>query len=462
MKENKLVILIFTIMSLGMFSVLYALGYSGGFYLEERELSLVVFGIVFCIFLGLYFIKIKPASLTTLFFVSFSVFMFGRYFAKLMYFDADIFSLNFFYSYSLGQAEATQLTLYLTILIISIFLGVLIRAATTSALKFSLLDGFNDLKNKNIWFFTCAILAFISYVYTIIGNFLLALDYGYLSLYSAQAESYSGANFSKTFFYVMLGLSFAFNMKKEKKLLIFGVAIVGLLSLFSGQRSAFIVSLLLFLWIYGKKYDLGWIRVAIYMFAFFVVLITLGVFSARELDVNFQDGIINVFLKFIYDQGISLMVFDVSTKIDEYPLLATIQNFIPGASKIASFFYDVSSYEVHYANYLAYSLDSYAYLKGQGLGWSLPGTFYIWSQGNIVFLILLSIVFGYALRMLDDKSYSSRFFEGMIASIFASIILLPRGQFSNVIPGIIYFYVFYIIFKSFFFARKKVKILQAE
>ncbi|WP_279636830.1 O-antigen polysaccharide polymerase Wzy [Pseudomonas aeruginosa] len=153
--------------------------------------------------------------------------------------------------------------------------------------------------------------------------------------------------------------------------------------------------------------------------------------------------------KFLYDQGISLMVFDVSTKVSDYPLVATIQNFVPGASRLASIFYDLRMQDVSYADYLAYHLDPVTYLGGLGLGWSLPGTFYIWSFEQVFLFSAFSACFGFLLKTLDNKTLSSSFFLGLAACLVSVIIILPRSQFSNVIPLAIYFCVFFPVFSAF-------------
>ncbi|MCV0359372.1 hypothetical protein KUC90_33000, partial [Pseudomonas aeruginosa] len=53
------------------------------------------------------------------------------------------------------------------------------------------------------------------------------------------------------------------------------------------------------------------------------------------------------------------------------------------------------------------------------------------------------------LKTLDNKTLSSSFFLGLAACLVSVIIILPRSQFSNVIPLAIYFCVFFPVFSAF-------------
>lgn len=407
------------------------------------------------LFLSLVFTAVilapsKPGSLTSLFFISCFVFLFGRFIGHVFFGLDDIFSIGFFAHYTLNEHEASRLSLILSMFMLSILIGVYLRAfffcnwtiRPFVNLHVALPEGFSL---RRVVFFLFALSSSALYSYSALDSFITSRVFGYLALYSSQGELYSGSSFVRPYFFVMLGLSFAFGVKLEKKILLITLAFSSILFLLAGQRSVFVSTMFLFIWIYAFYRGLSWTKAVLFLLATFFSLMLLGTFSQRA-SIAGQEGVYGFIANFFFIQGISMMVFDVSVRVSDYPLLAFFQSFIPGSSRIYSFFYEVRSYDIHYADYLAYTLDSEAFYRGQGLGWTLPGSFYIWSGGMLGIFSLFSVAFGYCLRLVDEISGKSRFWTGAVVCLLPTMILLPRSQFSFLIPLFIYYFIFYLIF----------------
>ncbi|HCF6816365.1 O-antigen polysaccharide polymerase Wzy family protein [Pseudomonas aeruginosa] len=444
--------LLFGFLILVFLFVCYFFSFDVSSYVDELSIAFIVLALFVYIFLSFLSLGFKPTSLTVLFFVSTAVFIFGRFFSKILNPDVDIFAIDFFATYKLTPYDGVRLGFLSMIFLFSMYMG----AVLGRDIKFKLGSSggveeggghFSPMLRMVIFFLVviiCSINLYVEY-----RNYVISSSDGYLSLYSFQGEAYAGGKFFKSLFYIALGLSYSFCLEREKKIIILSLFVMGLLSLLAGQRGGFVISLFMLLWAYGINHKVSWFGVLAAFSLFFLSLVLFGSLSARSLAVNLDSGWLGFVSKFLYDQGISLMVFDVSTKVSDYPLVATIQNFVPGASRLASIFYDLRMQDVSYADYLAYHLDPVTYLGGLGLGWSLPSTFYIWSFEQVFLFSAFSACFGFLLKTLDNKTLSSSFFLGLAACLVSVIIILPRSQFSNVIPLAIYFCVFFPVFSAF-------------
>lgn len=415
-------------------------------YMEVRHLSYVVFLSLAYVFLTFVMSGYRAASVTILFFISLVVFIYGRYIAFLLSPEVDIFVVDYFADYQLDETDSARLTFMVLIFLFSFFYGVLLASGCDHS-KFAKPHSVPKLSRflSPVFLVLTLVICAVN-IYTGYLEYRLVSSEGYLSLYSFQGEAYSGGKFYSTLFYVIFGISYSYSLKREKTIMIISLAIVGVLSLLAGQRSGFVMALLALVWAYGVRSRLSWVAVFGLLFLCFISMVFLGSLSARNLGVEVDQGFFTFVSGFLYNQGISLMVFDVSMNISDYPIFALLQSFFPGISKVGSLFFDLKMQDVSYADYLAYTLNPEMYIKGQGLGWSLPSTFYVWSFGNLILFVALSMGFGYLLRLIDVKSFERPFFLGLCACLISSLVILPRSQFSNVIPLAFYFGVFYTLF----------------
>lgn len=409
-------------------------------FINSYALSVIVVLTILVSFLSFYILGFSPTSLPVLFLVSISVFLCGRYFYVVIGGDLDIFNISFFTYYSLVDADKLRLTSYILIMILFFTQGAII---TKKDRYVSFDENYYHLgkKTENLIFLVGIVIASI-YLFSSFSQLITSLSSGYLSLYSEQSQGFSGSNLNRTFFFVFLGLCFLFSLNRLKKIFIIVIFISALSSLISGQRGGAVTVFLFLVWVYGLENKISWFKSLIFMVIIFLVLQSLSLLSSREIETS--SNILAVVKDFLYKQGISLMVFDASTKLDSYPMLPFFQSFIPGVSTISSFFVSLNSADVSYAGFLANHLNPTAYENGQGLGWSLPSYFYIWSSGNLLLYCIYSFLFGYIIGLFNARVKEYKFYLGLMACLTTSLLFLPRNQLSTVVPLAIYFYVIYI------------------
>ncbi|MDC4861984.1 O-antigen polysaccharide polymerase Wzy, partial [Acinetobacter baumannii] len=65
------------------------------------------------------------------------------------------------------------------------------------------------------------------------------------------------------------------------------------------------------------------------------------------------------------------MVFDISLKYSDYPVLGYLKVILPGVQVLYSFFGVNERKDFNWSSYVVYNENISAYLNGNGLGWSL-------------------------------------------------------------------------------------------
>ena len=172
----------------------------------------------------------------------------------------------------------------------------------------------------------------------------------------------------------------------------------------------------------------------------------------READS--YTGIRESIAQFLYGQGVTLLVFFEAMKIESYPALAYIQNFIPGTSTIYSFFDEVYRYQNNFGYYLGYMLNEQAYNDGYGLGWSVYADIYLFSLRNPILYVGGCVSISFLINVLDFKSYRNSFYLFLILVLIQPILFLPRSGLNTVIPLIFYSIVIYFTLMKFFVYKK--------
>lgn len=417
--------------------------------IENIQYSYYILSLYSCLtivlsFCVIYVLGHKATSLFSLFLITYAVFLLGRFFYFLIGGDQEIFYISYFVYYTLNSEEALKVTLYVASVVPFMTAGWLL---TTEKNKINY--EFSDYEITNsakfiLWLFIFSSVSII--LLKSASGLINVLSGGYHVLYQNQGESYQASGFSRTFFYCIIGLTFSFGNRLQIKFIIFSLLILGVMLIVSGQRGGFVTILLFLLWVYGINNRVSWLSLLKYMAIFIVLLMTMSFISFRALDT--EASVFNFLESTLYSQGFSMMVFDASTKVDEYPLLPLLQSFIPGASRIASLFIDMDSSMVSYGGYMASELNRGAYENGQGLGWTIPSSFYVWAQGNIFIYWNLAFLFGCVFGLLEKKSFKNKFYFGLVASLAINLFFLSRDQFSSIFPQIIYFSIFYVFFVS--------------
>ena len=153
----------------------------------------------------------------------------------------------------------------------------------------------------------------------------------------------------------------------------------------------------------------------------------------------------NILAKILYDMGTTFIVLPFGSYITDWPSIALVQNFIPMASRLASFFVNFNPYEANLANFLGYNLNQDLYWKGVGLGWTVVMDFSIYAQGNIILLVLFAIMFGGLLRNLDSFTEINSVKYGLVTTIILPLGFLYRSGLFSVVPLALYFVIMLLI-----------------
>ncbi|HCT3120671.1 TPA: O-antigen polysaccharide polymerase Wzy [Morganella morganii] len=449
---NQIISLIFLLL-FGTFSVTL-------YYLElDIDVSSTIWSLLFISFCGIVFglkkiNRISLLSAQSLFTLTIMLFLGGRFFSQIFILEPiEIFQLNFFAHYTLSSLDATKLFLLLLIGIsyseAGQYFALLTQRSSTQTYKMQLIG---CLPKQLLWIYILVALGGLLYIINV--KLQLVLQHGYLGLYKAQSsETYSSQleSILNTLFWICMGLTLSYGNKKQKKILILMFLIYAASALLLGARSLFGTFILFSLWLYGdfgrKKFSS--IKFIIIAIIFILSVNALLISTGLRGSVASDSSLLKTLHTFFYNQGITLMVFDVSMRVENYPIIAYFQSVFPGASYIASFLTTTPVHEIHFGSYLSYSLNSEYYKAGNGVGWSIFSDIYLYSNRNIVFYSLLFFLWGWLLTKLEKASTTNFFIRGLAITLIPKILFVARASLSTIIPLAIYYIViagiFYLI-----------------
>ncbi|HEQ1859762.1 TPA: O-antigen polysaccharide polymerase Wzy [Providencia alcalifaciens] len=427
-------ILIYTLL-IPFFLLIYFIQYTEAAFIMPYFFLLIVISIL--LFNNISGIYIN--STYSLFIISFLVFIGGRFIAYILDGSFELYRMDFFISYVLTEKEALNLMTYVILGIIFIDLGYKLFFVSGAT--------FSNIKINHSWLMSFSLFALLLsplFIIELLMNIKGAISGGYLSSKLWQASTYSLplSSFAQTIFGIAFGYSMVSGYKKKYFLAIFIFTVIA--SLIIGARGPIITAIFLYLWARGNNGNKK-INIIKIFSLFFLLLILVSYFiqiysfrsNSQELEMNF----IKFISEFFYSQGISLMVFDASMKITDYPILAYLQSIIPGSSAIASLFLPVEYYMTGFHHYMAKTLDSNLFNEGFGLDWTLLSDFYVFGAENIIGFSILAFLFG-ALFSLLQNSTKYDFWLILLYALFTRLIFLPRSTLSIIIPFIIYFIFF--------------------
>ncbi|MFA0062719.1 O-antigen polysaccharide polymerase Wzy [Vibrio breoganii] len=389
-----------------------------------------------------YFIGLHLNSTYSLFLVSFGVFIGGRYFAYLLDNSLLLFDMHFFISYNLNNIEAIELMSYLILGVC--FLDIGYKSAMLSGKTFSNISIDHDWMRK---FCILSLLLSPIFIVEMLMSLKGALSGGYLTskLYQAQSYNFPLSSLAQTIFGIAFGYSMVFNYRK--KVFIAILIYVMLSSLLIGARGPIITGMFLYIWMKGKNGEqkVGVIKIlSLGLLAIVAISYFIQMYSFRANGEGFDIELGNYITHFIYEQGISVMVFDVSMKVDDYPILAYFQTFIPGASALASIFFPVEYYMTGFQHYMARALDPDLFNAGFGLDWTLFSDFYVFGGENLLGFCIVAFGFGALLAFLQNSTIHG-FWLVLLFSLFTRLMFLPRSSLSTIFPFVIYFCVFVVL-----------------
>lgn len=396
----------------------------------------------------------KKINLFFLFFLTFGLFIGGSFWASVFNRDLTPFEPTFYYDYYINYDRKIDIVTYVMCFMVMSTLGYIY--AHNWKIRSNQRPHVNRIQKRRInKLLTLISIPFGLFIIGFSLKFVIeGLQGGYLTHFlGAQNNEYSGSSLQSVIIQwstILLGLAVAFGSKRNKRVYIIFYAIQAMANLFVGSRSTFGVLLLLLLWLYSDFHKVNLKKIFIGLGGSLVLLLFLFSLSIRQMDKE-QLPVFESIMAFIYVQGMSVMVFDTSRLITDYPLLPYFQCFIPGSSFIYGHLFTdhLNPWETTFTNYMCYSLNAEMFSNGYGLGWSILADLYIFSQQELVIFMLLSVCWGILIGNLEIRTQNNLFYRYVSVALSTSIMLLPRGGFNSFFPLLIYICVFWMILNFF-------------
>lgn len=427
---------------------LFCLCMAGGIstFSDDISLSAVSWSAIFCGFALFLTITrtlggMSPTSLYALQFYAICLFIGGRFAAFLMSPDQNPFEMTFFVTYSLDDAGINRLMSLIIGAISAMEFGACI--VTSRKIRFEGDNGLFSLLEvtspalKSMLFVVVPLV-----VVSLYESYTLVRDYGYLGLYLGQTTDQSSVvkSIATTLAFALMGLAVAYGDRLSRRAYFFVYFAMAVINLLYGARGGFVTFILFTIWIatdFGaRKIGFGKIFACFAGIGVFVIYFMNAVSARGEGSV--EGSMLDNVSGLLYDQGVTLMVFDLSTKTHDYPWVPYIQNFLPGVSFLVNIFSTLRPQDAGFSKYLSYVNNSDAYDDGYGLGWSLFGDLYVYAQGNWVVFVLLAVLIGYGIAKAEALARHKPLIKALLVSAAPSIMFLPRAGLNSVFPLIIY------------------------
>lgn len=441
--------LIFYIFLFLLIAVFYILTTNNPIVLTDYGWSCVFIFYIVIVYLFRYVNKINLIGVYSLFYFTTIIFICGRFFSIFLGYHESLFSIDFFSYRVLNDLEKNRLIFFVFLILVSLELGLYFSKLTLNKTIVKRDD--SGLNEPILWI--------IFLIITIVLLFSLpdvvsrVISFGYLALHQGQADGYSFGILEKvtTLLYVLLGFALTQENKFLKKSVICVLILYSTLFMVMGSRGTFVCTLLFLLWVnydYGTK-SVNPIKFFSYLsvIAFFLITV-FSLISLRTKDLTISnEGTIDSILKLLYDQGITLMVFNEVFYLDKYPVLPMIQNFIPGSVFIASKLGLADADNISYGNFLASNLNYSLFEDGYGLGWSVFSDLYVMSFGTHALFGFFVILFSFFLNFTESMINKSIFWKILVISTLPALLFLPRSGLYTYIPLMYYVFVLYLLAK---------------
>lgn len=455
-----LLITISTFLFLGLI-VLSLYYFSIEIYFNSLQWGILFLLIATCVIFFKKINNVSNLSIQSLFIFTVFLFLGGRFLSVFFVnADVDIFKLDFFVTYKLSHFDSTQLFLLVIIGIVFSETGQYIAIYNKRKVRV-------PIHHKSLISSTPQILSLLLILMAIIVLYILAIkwvaviQYGYLGLYKFQANvNYSSRLDASllTLFLLSFAVIFANGSSIQKKLSLIIYSIYSFNILLMGARGEFVVFLLLILWIYGDfgRKSISYVKAVIIALILFMFLNQLLLLSGMRSSVTSDSNLFLSIHKFLYDQGITLMIFDASMKQPDYPTLSYFQTLLPAASKISSLFTDTPGHYIHFSHYLAYALNEDFYRSGNGLGWSIFADLHLLSGRHVAVYALFFLIFGWIITKIESIAKTSNFLVGLIILLANGTFFIARSSLNIILPIIIYYSLFSILLTILIFILNKI------
>lgn len=445
--ENYKYSLFFYILVFIFLVFLYIFSINDPISLTDYWWSFIFIFYIFIVYFFRYANKINLISVYSLFYFTTLIFLCGRFFSIFLGYSEELFSMDFFSYRILNDYEKNRLMLYVFLILVSLEVGLYLSRIIFKKEKDKKINLY--LNTYILWFiFSIVSIILIISLPDVFNKVLLS---GYLAIHQGQADGYSFGILGKvtTLLYALLGFALVHNNKNLKISVIAVLIIYSILYMIIGSRGTFVCTLLFLLWAY---YDYGNKSVNLFkLFSYIVAIVFFlisffSLISLRAKDITISNqGLKDSILNLLYEQGITLMVFNEVFYLDKYPLLPMIQNFIPGSIFIASKLDLADPYNISYGNYLASSLNSSLFEDGYGLGWSVFSDLYVISFGIYFIFGLFVILFSLFLNFTELMLNRSMFWKILVISTLPALLFLPRSGLYTYFPLMYYVFILYLL-----------------
>ena len=406
--------------------------------------------------LGLFTIWISAKRRLTpyiLFYLTCGLFIGGRFFAVGFGYDEEsIFQPTFFYSYYVDNNRKIELMRY----VIGFFLMNIIGFVISKSISINKLKHIDfPLKTITISHIN-TILRFLFPIFMLItvyysgSDLIRVLKGGYLALYiGRQTDSYSaGASIFLALNNAFFGIAMGYGDKKVQKWYILLFVIRALVEIIIGSRRSFGAMLLVFLWMWSSQRKVSTKRLGLALLGCCAFLILVASFSIRALTPN--STMLNydkLAYSFLYSQGITLMVFDSSRLIYDYPVIGYFNNLFPGTNAVYNLFSTKVLYpqDIDWSNWMCYQFNSKLFSDGAGLGWSIMSDLYMYANRTYLFFLILSAFWSFFVGIWERVSEFSRFLKSWLFMVIMSVVIIPRSSMGSIFPHVYYLLIFFTI-----------------
>lgn len=430
--------------------------------LSDYQWSCIFVSLMVVIYLLRYVNKINIVSLYSIFFLTTVFFIGGRFIAVFLgNISEPIFEIDFFVYHRLNNSEASILFYWVTLGFLSLELGFYINRLCTTQKATSEFKSLFVSNNKVIMYLLFFLIAAsqLQQTFEALQN---VVSGGYIAIFAAAQGEKTNYEFNisglmTTVAVASTGIFLVQDSRKIRVLFLILLGVINFTGIVMGGRGGFISFILFLIWYlydYGnKKASTAKFFIAVVGIMIFLSAIV-QTFSYREFE-SYGSSLYENIIYFIYSQGITLMVFNESMGIEEYPINAYFQNFIAGFT----FFYSklirpVPIYEATFNAYNSYTLNSSEYLNGFGLGWSLFSEAYLYGLRNPVLYSIFLAMFSYILNYLQTNINKNIYIKIFTLTVVIKIFILPRGTFNDIVPLLYYTFVLFFIIRLFPYSRK--------
>lgn len=384
----------------------------------------------------------------SIFMLGFLLFLLGRFVGVIFepnYLDS-LFCTSFIFNYCASNAEIQRIFIYLNSILIFFSLGFVFIPKKIFLEEKEIID-----KNKIYFIFVIGFLCSIFSIFDVIQNIKSAIGGGYLAIYSEQSAEYEtpvSLVFNALSISVLAILYSKRNNQKCKflfKILISIILVKMFLNILTGSRALFVSGVILLLWFLfsDKNFKMQHYLISIFsgisLVAFINKIASLS--NARVIESNISGFMENLAYVF-YNQGITLMVFNSSLRVESYPTLGFLKIIFPGIQVFYKYFGITERKDFNWSSYIVYNENIVAYFNGNGLGWSLYSDLYAFSFGYLFIFCLFIFLFSKFIVYVVSRKNSYN--DGLVLILILTLFSINRSSISSLIFFIVVYTIIYI------------------